>query len=724
MNIEEKVLGAYKPKFKFLSFIIATTHGFRHNTNEALIDANYLSGLGYDGIVLKLTLRDDFTVDFDEVGTNLTTYEQRGRLLEVFYDKTLIRYAQKMVIKELPFKSVPQNPEDEQINLFLSVDFSKPIDNLDNLFDGVKVDDDSKNKLANFFGFMDDETETTPVKNQEVTKVATAQSEEKNVDINVHLQQAFEEERLKKLTELKNRFSVNEKEIRKLESEYSYLGKNIDLKKNDLALLKDRLESMQPIEPFNGYYFNVSERLNEKITLDADIEKKIFEVVSKLKSINADKFMKLFEAGEFNITLGIKDGDNVVKVTDYEALSDEIKTRLNRIGNINISDDKSKLSYVGVYEWGQLVNKLIAFGFYQDADFDKLCGSNSYINNEEDNTQNNLEDLKENIGYPLKDNFLSVPYKNLKVSKECVFGICETIDNKHTFAIETLDYWKRYNSITKGDYDLFLILRANGFQECGQGQYEYLGSLADAVKILCDIGIQPNIELQKYIASENLKLLTDTLKDNKYFFQGTVVVNNSVNTSFLEDLLNSEIIAKTQSIAALNNTNKIQENSEGNEDVKNLDNFEYISVELSSVKNDSGNVKTIAALSNPKFTTADFVQRYGKDLIFGYSMETEQFVIVPKNYWYMIQNLYTEYMSPYLIGIFSKYKISFMEETNNMGRFVRKDNSSNINMIHRLCKLGIYPSMELQHSLSVSETETEYVSEIVNLLGFGKHICK
>jgi hypothetical protein len=145
------------------------------------------------------------------------------------------------------------------------------------------------------------------------------------------------------------------------------------------------LDALTPNAEPNGYIFNVSERLNEKITLEPEIAELIKTKVSKIK-INAEAFMKLFENGEYQIKLGIEENGVVIEVPDYNTLPDNIKGKFTRDifqpqdsnKNSSISLDDGKLIYTGELSWGDIVNKLIKLGFGQNSQFDKDCGSNSY----------------------------------------------------------------------------------------------------------------------------------------------------------------------------------------------------------------------------------------------------------------------------------------------------------------------------------------------------------
>jgi hypothetical protein len=144
---------------------------------------------------------------------------------------------------------------------------------------------------------------------------------------------------------------------------------------DEIKLLESRLETLEPETKFTGYYFNVSESLNEKVNLEPEIAELIKSKISKVKSINVEAFMKLFEDGEYQIRLGAKSMDVIGEVTDYESLSEESQKALAKLG-VKMSD--GKLVYMGEMNWGDIVNKMVKLGFSQDSEFDKHCGSNSY----------------------------------------------------------------------------------------------------------------------------------------------------------------------------------------------------------------------------------------------------------------------------------------------------------------------------------------------------------
>ena len=147
-----------------------------------------------------------------------------------------------------------------------------------------------------------------------------------------------------------------------------------------MKLLEDRIDDIQPVEPPIGYYFNVSEKQNETVILEPEIESIIKDKVSKVKGINVEAFMKLFTSGEYHIKIAKKNDDGFSLVEDYKDVTSDI---LEKLSGLSLSIDDKKLVYMGEMSWGEMVNKMIKMGFEQNPDFDKLCGSNSYTSTEE-----------------------------------------------------------------------------------------------------------------------------------------------------------------------------------------------------------------------------------------------------------------------------------------------------------------------------------------------------
>lgn len=387
----EKIIGQFKTKEKFLEFV-GIKGNFNFISNEATIEGKYLSGLDLDGVKFKLTICDEGTVNFDEIETSKTTAEQRERLLEVISEKTITIYNKRMVVQELPFKSVKaislRGSDEKNIDMWLSVEHQTPISRLASFFEDekeIEVSDDQNSKLDTLFSFFDEEAILEGIP-QEVTKVDVDLDQ---TETQKNMVETFKKMKEEKIIELHNRIEQQESELKRFEFEKAQAEKKIETSKVEIKVLESRMDSLRPIMDPNGYIFNVSEQKNEKVILEDNIANIIKEKVAKVKTINADNFMKLFESGEYHIRLGHFIEENEVKtlteVADYPSLPEEIKVVLIKIGITYID---SKLIYIGDLNWHDLVNKMVKNGFVQEVEFDKMCGSNSYsIGNEAEPTE-------------------------------------------------------------------------------------------------------------------------------------------------------------------------------------------------------------------------------------------------------------------------------------------------------------------------------------------------
>jgi hypothetical protein len=390
-KVKELVIGDFKPKDKFIEFIGAKGN-INFISNEATIEAKYLSGLDMDNIILKLTICDEGTVNFDEVDTKHTTKEQRNRLLEIISEKTITPARGRMVITELPFKSV-KKIGDKSIRLYLSVDYQKPIEKLTSLFDDdevkdVSISDEQSSKLDYLMSMFDDEPSLAEILFESETEEELARELEGESDEEIgiipsepifehkkQMEESFAKMKKEKIDDLNKRLDNKKKELVKFTQDMKLSTKKVGDIEDEVKLLESRLETLEPESQFTGYYFNVSERLNEKVNLEPGIAELIKSKISKVKSINVEAFMKLFEDGEYQIRLGAKSMDVVGEITDYEALSEVAQKALSKL-SVKMSD--GKLIYMGDMNWGDIINKMVKLGFSQDSEFDKHCGSNSY----------------------------------------------------------------------------------------------------------------------------------------------------------------------------------------------------------------------------------------------------------------------------------------------------------------------------------------------------------
>jgi len=541
-SVKPLVIGNFKTKDRFIDFI-GGSNNINFISNEAYIEGKQLSGLDYDGIRFKLTICDEGTVNFEEVGTNHTTSEQRQRLLELISDKTLVTYRKRWCVRELQFESV-NKVGSKNITLFLSVEHERPIDRLASIFDDetvseVEVSDEVSDKIDDFLsslGLEDDTAVEDDIEIEVVEEVPSYQSA---------LEASFEKMKIEKIEEIKSRIVQKEKDIYIFEKDVDRSNKKVEDAKSELKLLEDRLETLQPTEPFNGYYFNVSERLNEKVELSPEIEEVILSKIKKIKGINSGAFMKLFENGEYQIRLSQKTDDGIVEVTDMSTMSEDIRKILFKvgIGGDVLGKTDNRLIYIGDMTWGQIVTKMVKMGFGQESEFDKMCGSNSFKSNmeEKEKTEENMnneikrfdemtvesdgslswedndewgEDEEEMYGEIKDDEFLFAIYEaedatNESCDPKIVFSICPESD---------MHYDQHLEHLLKSKFPMIKAL-GDAFEEVQEAEFDiydeekgYWG-VRDVVDFLCKAGIKPSVKFQKIASDKDLQLLLDTVNE-------------------------------------------------------------------------------------------------------------------------------------------------------------------------------------------------------------------
>lgn len=407
-STKEPRIGQFKTRERFIEFV-----GGKGNVNfitdEAIVESKYLSGSIDPGIKFKLTICDESTVDFEEVDTNTTTLEERERILDLLMDKNLVpsRVKNHFIISEVPFIATKQiNGKD--MNVYLAVDYQTPISKLASIFEDeeesvVEVNQEQDSKLDQLLSLFDDEPSVAETifeseTEEEVQKEFESESnEEIKSESQKMLEESFNKMKQEKVEELQKKIEHQKKELTRFKSEKANAERKLSEAEEDIKLLESRLDTLKPNDEPNGYVFFVSEELNQKVNLPEDIEAIIREKVSKVRGINAEAFMKLFEGGEYQIRLGKVESDELVEVTDYENLPEEVKSKLDFV---HLHEDK--LIHHGDLKWHDLVQKMIKLGFEQSSEFDKLCGSNSfgsgtnsYQPRTDESTQ--VEDMKSSI---------------------------------------------------------------------------------------------------------------------------------------------------------------------------------------------------------------------------------------------------------------------------------------------------------------------------------------
>ena len=420
-EIKEPVIGEFKTKKKFLNFLSASSirgQKVRFNTETAFIKGSFLSGM-LEKAIFKITICDEGTINFEEVeGTSLSDKDMIKRLITDIESSEVTGYAQKFVLKGLEFR-------DEDDNLcYLEVEHQKPIDKLRSIFE----DEDDKQELSakglsildSLFSDDDEEEivddidyeEDTPQCPSPVIEEVVEETKSQSVS---YLEESFRKMNEDKVNELKERIENANKEIKKSEFEIKNAEKKMNKTIEDLGILETRLETMQPVAEPNGYVFFVSEEKKHETGLD-ESTREIADKIADIMKLKKDVLFDMLTEGYHVIKLAKKDSDYSV---DLGSISTEGKTKeevdelisqaselngmyasllkIDRSGKFNLTDDG--VEYRGELNWHQLVSKLIKNGFEQDHEFDKVSGSNSYVNTTENYSEEilNEEITNENV---------------------------------------------------------------------------------------------------------------------------------------------------------------------------------------------------------------------------------------------------------------------------------------------------------------------------------------
>ena len=92
-EVKQPVIGEFKPKRTFLNFVSAVNGArVRFIRDIAFVKGEKLSGT-LEGIVFKITICDEGTINFEEVDTNVTDAAQRQRLIDDIDSTDVTGYA-------------------------------------------------------------------------------------------------------------------------------------------------------------------------------------------------------------------------------------------------------------------------------------------------------------------------------------------------------------------------------------------------------------------------------------------------------------------------------------------------------------------------------------------------------------------------------------------------------------------------------------------------------
>jgi hypothetical protein len=498
-EVKEVIIGDFKPKRKFLSFISAVNGArVRFNRDIAFVKGEKLSGT-LEGVIFKITICDEGTINFDEVDTNVTDKAQRQRLIDDIDTLDVTGYAQKFVIGTIQFDDI-----DGRL-CYLEVEHQKPIDVLRSIFGDDKQEEVKEEVQISERGmsFLDDllgstnEVETIELseRDAEILVDAIENPAEPNEKLKKasesYLEEQFRKMNEEKVNELKSRITDTTKEILNHKREISQAESKLKLSSEQLGVLETRLESMTPGDEPNGYVFFVSEEQKNETGLD-ESTKHIADKIADLIGLKKDVLFEQLTGGFYKIRIAKKDDISAEKVEVTKEILE--KMSFDPMGKMSM-DTPGEFEYRGDLNWHQLVGKMIRNGFEQEPEFDKLCQSNSYDSKEEEKTGSLTEAIQEvnkdmltkieELKKETKNNLIEIKSQTLRTyDEETTLVVVGTTDHDDNRDVEITDDYTSFevyvgNKKMKASYESDGFISIMTLPEFKKWQSQYPDAMTD-----------------------------------------------------------------------------------------------------------------------------------------------------------------------------------------------------------------------------------------------------
>jgi predicted small metal-binding protein len=380
--VKEPVIGEFKPKRKFLSFVSAVSgKKIRLIRETAFIEGRKLSGI-LEKAKFKITICDEGTINFEEVeGTNLSDATMRQRLIDEIDSTDVSGYAQKFIVAGLEFE------DQDGYKCFLEVEHVKPYDKLMNLFEEEKQKEETTELSEKGLSFLDmllsgeDNDKVANVlftseNDEELARELEGESDEEIVEKPIaltYMEEQFNKMNEDKINELKERIEKTETDIKRYNSEAKLAEANSEKSSEALSILETRLETLVPNAASNGYVFLVSDEQKSEIGLN-DSDTELVGRISELMKLKKDVLIKHLTESFYKISIAKKDN-----FEDKETTKEIYKLvqSVDLFGKFTPTEN-GEFEYRGKLNWHQLTTKMLKKGFEQEPEFDKIAGSNSY----------------------------------------------------------------------------------------------------------------------------------------------------------------------------------------------------------------------------------------------------------------------------------------------------------------------------------------------------------
>ncbi len=514
-EVKEPIIGEFKPKRKFLNFVSAVNGArIRFIRDIAFIKGEKLSGT-LEGVIFKITICDEGTINFEEVDTNVTDTAQRKRLIDEIDSIDVTGYAQKFVVSGIEFSDVNGD------RCYLEVEHQKPIDTLKSIFDeepkaelsdrGFSILDalfssETDEELNREFEGESDEEIKLSKEDAEIFVNAIENSAEPNEKLKSAAQSYMEEQFRKmnedKIKELKRRIEDGEKESERLRREIAMSESKLKKQTEDLGVLETRLDSFNANDESNGYVFYVSEEQKpEEIGLTEE-NRAIADKIADIVGLKKDVLFKMLTEGHYKIRIAEKSDMTAEKVKVTNEILEKMKSLVNGDTSLEAKvtmTEPGHFEYRGTMTWHQIVGKMIRKGFEQEPEFDKLCQSNSYDSHEEEKDE--MSDMKSDIQKMANELGLGkvdfgkdgisvegeteIKSKDVKTyNEETTLVVMGTIDHNDNRDVEITDDYTSFgvyvgNKRIKGSYDSDGFISIMTLPEFAKWQTQYPDAMKD-----------------------------------------------------------------------------------------------------------------------------------------------------------------------------------------------------------------------------------------------------
>lgn len=467
-EVKQPVIGEFKPKRAFLNFVSAVNGArIRFIRDIAFVKGEKLSGT-LEGVVFKITICDEGTINFEEVDTNITDAAQRQRLIDDIDSTDVTGYAQKYVVAGIQFADVNGDL------CYLEVEQKKPIDILKSIFDVEETPSLSNKGMS----FLDDllsgsnEVETLEL-SEEDAKVFVETIEnppspnEKLIKASEsYLEEQFRKMNEDKINELKKRIEDAEKESAHLRREISMNETKLKKQTEDLGVLETRLDSFNANDESTGYVFYVSEEQKpEEIGLTEE-NRAMADKIADIVGLKKDVLFKMLTEGYYKIRIAEKSDMTTEKVKVTNDILEKMKALVNGDSSLEAKvtmTEPGQFEYRGSMTWHQIVGKMLRKGFEQEPDFDKICQSNSYDSHEEEKEVEMTETEKVEVVEETKTPSVEIKSKTVRTyNEETTLVVMGTIDHNDNRDIEITDDYTGFE-VYVGDKKMKVGYESDGF---------------------------------------------------------------------------------------------------------------------------------------------------------------------------------------------------------------------------------------------------------------------